>query len=147
MFLYLEHLLCTMKLTFKNFNTIYRLSGYWSVFKDGGKEEKKKNPTSSVKCYFVFMESSALSGKTVHEARCIFMHAHMVSSVAKYMARLVIPRTSFWRSYSSVFLLQFGSNILIWEFRFSLILSKTVKLDVDLSTVNIQRIDDEPGRV
>ncbi|RVW38366.1 putative RNA-dependent RNA polymerase 3 [Vitis vinifera] len=62
------------------------------------------------------MESSALSGKTVHEARCIFMHAHMVSSVAKYMAR------------------------------FSLILSKTVKLDVDLSTVNIQRIDDEPGR-
>ncbi|XP_034699033.1 probable RNA-dependent RNA polymerase 5 isoform X1 [Vitis riparia] len=86
------------------------------VFKDGGKEEKKKNPTSSVKCYFVFMESSALSGKTVHEARCIFMHAHMVSSVAKYMAR------------------------------FSLILSKTVKLDVDLSTVNIQRIDDELGR-
>ncbi|XP_052180975.1 probable RNA-dependent RNA polymerase 5 [Diospyros lotus] len=92
------------------------------VFKDGGKEEKKKNPTSSpVKCYFVRMESFApcdervpyiLHKKTVHEARCLFMHVHMVSSLAKYMARL------------------------------SLILSKTIKLQVNLSTVHIERIED-----
>lgn len=92
------------------------------VFKDGGKEEKKKNPTSSpVKCFFVRMESNAaadknncyiLSNKTVHEARCVFMHVHMVSSLAKYMARL------------------------------SLILSKTIRLNVDLTDVNVVRIDD-----
>lgn len=67
------------------------------MFKDGGKEEKKKNPTSSpVKCYFIRMESEAfidkigsykLSNKTVAEARCYFMHAHMLSSVSNYMAR------------------------------------------------------------
>ncbi|XP_057969037.1 probable RNA-dependent RNA polymerase 5 isoform X2 [Malania oleifera] len=92
------------------------------VFKDGGKEEKKKNPTSSpVKCFFVRMESNAafdwndsyiLSKKTVHEARCLFMHVHMVSSLEKYMAR------------------------------FSLILSKTYKLDVDLMNVKVETIDD-----
>lgn len=70
---------------------------YGIVFKDGGKEEKKKNPTTSaVKCYFVRMESDAyfdkiqpykLSNRTVFEARSLFMHAHMVSSVASYMAR------------------------------------------------------------
>ncbi|CAL5400221.1 unnamed protein product [Camellia sinensis] len=70
------------------------------VFKDGGKEEKKKSPTSSiVKCYFVRMESLApcdeiesyiLSKRTVHEARCLFMHVQMVSSLAKYMARCVV---------------------------------------------------------
>ncbi|KAJ4708521.1 RNA-dependent RNA polymerase [Melia azedarach] len=96
------------------------------VFKDGGKEEKKKDPsTSPVKCYFVRMESDAsidkgkhyvLSGKTVHEARAMFMHAHTVSSVANYMSRL------------------------------SLILSKTMKLEVDLSTVHIERIEDIPCR-
>lgn len=94
------------------------------VFKDGGKEEKKKNPTSSaVKCYFICMESNAafdknkpniLFNKTVYDARCIFMHAHTVSSVPKYMAR------------------------------FSLILSKTIKLDVDLSSVRIEEIEDIP---
>lgn len=67
------------------------------MFKDGGKEEKKKDPsTSPVKCYFVRMESSAfidmgyqyiLSGKTVHEARYMFMHVRTVSSVANYMSR------------------------------------------------------------
>ncbi|KAI4350804.1 hypothetical protein L6164_005219 [Bauhinia variegata] len=67
------------------------------VFKDGGKEEKKKNPTtSSVKCYFVRMESRAsvderqsyiLSNKTMSEARCLFMHAHTLTNVTKYMAR------------------------------------------------------------
>jgi RNA-dependent RNA polymerase len=68
------------------------------VFKDGGKEEKKKNPTSSaVKCYFIRMESNAtidqsqyiLSRKTVNEARSVFMHAHGLSSVTSFMARYV----------------------------------------------------------
>ncbi|XP_021900095.1 probable RNA-dependent RNA polymerase 5 isoform X3 [Carica papaya] len=69
------------------------------VFKDGGKEEKKKDSTtSSVKCYFVHMESKAftdkdqeyiLSGKTIQEARSIFMHVHGLPNIAKYMARLV----------------------------------------------------------
>ncbi|XP_023006718.1 probable RNA-dependent RNA polymerase 5 isoform X2 [Cucurbita maxima] len=94
------------------------------VFKDGGKEEKKKNPTTSaVKCYFVRMESAAyfdklqpykLSNRTIFEARSLFMHPHTVSSVASYMAR------------------------------FSLILSKTIKLKIDLSSVNVQRITDIP---
>lgn len=61
------------------------------MFKDGGKEEKKKDPsTSPVKCYFVRMESSAsidmgyqyiLFGNMVHEARAMFVHVHAVSSV------------------------------------------------------------------
>ncbi|ESR64511.1 putative RNA-dependent RNA polymerase 3 [Citrus sinensis] len=99
---------------------------HFFVFKDGGKEEKKKDPsTSPVKCYFVRMESSAfidmgyqyiLSGKTVHEARYMFMHVRTVSSVANYMSRL------------------------------SLILSKTMKLEVDFSRINIERIEDEPCR-
>ncbi|WCJ42551.1 RNA-dependent RNA polymerase family protein [Euphorbia peplus] len=91
------------------------------VFKDGGKEEKNKDPTSSsVKCYFVRMESHAsidnseyvLHGKQIREARSLFMNVDTLSSLSKYMARL------------------------------SLILSKTVGLDVDLSCVNIERIDD-----
>lgn len=75
----------------------YYICVYGIVFKDGGKEEKKKNPTTSaVKCYFVRMESDAyvdkiepykLSNRTVFEARSLFMHAHMVSSIASYMAR------------------------------------------------------------
>ncbi|XP_073110745.1 probable RNA-dependent RNA polymerase 5 isoform X2 [Elaeis guineensis] len=95
---------------------------YFFVFKDGGKEEKKKSPTSStVRCYFVRMESSwamdedkpyILSDKLTHEARIIFMHAHMVSSLAKYMTR------------------------------FSLILSKTIKLDIDLTSVHVKEIED-----
>ncbi|KAF3442984.1 hypothetical protein FNV43_RR16902 [Rhamnella rubrinervis] len=93
------------------------------VFKDGGKEEKKKNPTSSpVKCYFIRMESEALidkigpykwSKRTISEVRRFFMHAHMLSSVPKYMAR------------------------------FSLILSKTISLEVELSSVKVERIKDE----
>ncbi|KAL5771145.1 hypothetical protein ACOSP7_015299 [Xanthoceras sorbifolium] len=92
------------------------------VFKDGGKEAKRKDPTtSSVKCYFVRTESDAstdmcqhyiLSGKMIHEAREMFMHAHTVSNVANYMSR------------------------------FSLILSKTMKMEVDLANVNVERIDD-----
>ncbi|XP_030963099.1 probable RNA-dependent RNA polymerase 5 [Quercus lobata] len=79
------------------------------VFKDGGKEEKKKDPTSSsVKCFFIRKESIGM----IYEARSLFMHAHRLPSVANYMAR------------------------------FSLILSKTTKLEVDLASVNIQRIED-----
>ncbi|KAJ4838997.1 hypothetical protein Tsubulata_021451 [Turnera subulata] len=93
------------------------------VFKDGGKEEKRKDPTSSsVKCFFVRMESSAfvdrgdyiLHGKTVRQARSLFMHVDNLPSLSNYMAR------------------------------FSLILSKTLKLEVDLSTVVVKRINDIP---
>ncbi|KAK8696984.1 hypothetical protein V6N13_113150 [Hibiscus sabdariffa] len=69
------------------------------VFKDGGKEAKKKDPsTSSVKCLFVRFESNAsidegkeyvLSGKTVKEARSLFMHVHTLPSMTKYMARII----------------------------------------------------------
>ncbi|KAJ0031828.1 hypothetical protein Pint_13263 [Pistacia integerrima] len=101
------------------------LRRYWFfVFKDGGKEEKKKDPTSStVKCYFVRLESDAtidngqryiLSGKTVCEARALFMHVHTVSNMANYMSRL------------------------------SLILSKTMKLGLDFSKVNVETIEDIP---
>ncbi|XP_047333491.1 probable RNA-dependent RNA polymerase 5 [Impatiens glandulifera] len=96
------------------------------VYKDGGKEEKKKDPTSSpVKCYFVRMQSVApfheeepyiLSDKTVYEARCLFMHGHTTSSMTKYMAR------------------------------FSLILSKTIPLPIDLTSVEVVFIDDIPCR-
>ncbi|KAK1266087.1 putative RNA-dependent RNA polymerase 4 [Acorus gramineus] len=94
------------------------------VFKDGGKEEKKKNPHSSpVRCYFVLMETDAesdmqlqyiLLNKSVHEARKIFMHIHNVPTISKYMARL------------------------------SLILSKTSKLEVDMAHVNLSCIEDIP---
>ncbi|XP_048133878.1 probable RNA-dependent RNA polymerase 5 [Rhodamnia argentea] len=85
------------------------------VFKDGGKEEKKRDPTtSSVKCYFVCMECEALKEKkTVHEARCLFMHAHTVPDISRYMIRL------------------------------SLILSKTITLEVDWDRVTIETIKDE----
>ncbi|PKA63394.1 putative RNA-dependent RNA polymerase 3 [Apostasia shenzhenica] len=94
------------------------------VFKDGGKEEKKKNPmTSPVKCHFVRTESCwamdemkpyILFNKAINEARCMFMHIHTVSTIAKYIAR------------------------------FSLILSKTIKLDADLASVNINVTEDIP---
>ncbi|XP_021276524.1 probable RNA-dependent RNA polymerase 5 isoform X2 [Herrania umbratica] len=94
------------------------------VFKDGGKEARKKDPTSSsVRCLFVRLESNAsiddgkdyvLSGRTIQEARCVFMHVHTVSNMAKYMARL------------------------------SLILSQTMKLEVDLADVNVVVINDIP---
>ncbi|KAH0707834.1 hypothetical protein KY289_012910 [Solanum tuberosum] len=93
------------------------------VYKDDGKKRSSKDKEEkidSVKCYFVRMESLnpyeketyILRDKMVHEARCNFMHVHMVSSMAKYMAR------------------------------FSLTLSTTVKLQVDLNSVNIDRIED-----
>ncbi|KAL2321324.1 hypothetical protein Fmac_030293 [Flemingia macrophylla] len=94
-------------------------------FKDGGKEEKKKDSTSSsVKCYFVRMQSYSendtadyiLSNKTVSQARTLFMHAHTLPNLDKYMAR------------------------------FSLILSKTIKLNIDWDTVTVQPIEDLYGK-
>ncbi|KAJ0254181.1 hypothetical protein HA466_0107220 [Hirschfeldia incana] len=92
------------------------------VFKDGGKEEKKKDfSTKGVKCYFIRTDSTSandmgtpyiFSGMSISEARMHFMHVHTLPSLAKYMAR------------------------------FSLILSKTKKLEVDLTGINFQKIDD-----
>uniref|UniRef100_A0A6N2MQX4 RNA-dependent RNA polymerase n=1 Tax=Salix viminalis TaxID=40686 RepID=A0A6N2MQX4_SALVM len=68
------------------------------VFKDGGKKEKKKDSTTSpVKCCFIRMESVAsidnhdniLCGKTIRQARYLFMHGDNLSSLSNYMARLV----------------------------------------------------------
>ncbi|KAJ3693857.1 hypothetical protein LUZ60_009337 [Juncus effusus] len=92
------------------------------VYKDaiGGKKRLKNPNASSVTCYFVRTESGwemdncpyILSGLDFYKARLPFMHVHTVSLLPKYMDR------------------------------FSLILSKTVKLDVDLSTVNVIDIGD-----
>ncbi|KAG8376059.1 hypothetical protein BUALT_Bualt09G0024200 [Buddleja alternifolia] len=98
------------------------------VFKDERKRQKKtqiekekKTPASSVKCYFVRIDSIKpsiedknyiLSGKSVGEARGLFMHIHRVSTMEKYMAR------------------------------FSLILSKTIKLQIDFGAVKIETIED-----
>ncbi|CAH8262795.1 unnamed protein product [Arabidopsis lyrata] len=92
------------------------------VFKDGGKAEKKKrNSTKQVKCYFIRMDSTAssdmenpyiLAGMSIHEARMHFMHVHTLPSPANYMAR------------------------------FSLILSKTKKLEVDMTGITVKQIDD-----
>ncbi|KAM3269959.1 putative RNA-dependent RNA polymerase 5 [Capsicum chacoense] len=95
------------------------------VYKDD-KERKRnqammKTKTASLKCYFVRFESIetcheggsyVFSTKRISEARCQFMHVHMVSNMAKYAARL------------------------------SLILSKTIKLQVNLASVTIERIED-----
>ncbi|KAL6838695.1 hypothetical protein ACP4OV_031409 [Aristida adscensionis] len=100
------------------------------VYKDGGKEKKRKDvgqgkikQQTSVRCYFVCTESGwmgdepyILSHKTIEQSRRLFMHIHTVPTMAKYMAR------------------------------FSLILSKTITLDVDLSTIHVILIDDEPCR-
>ncbi|XP_076912882.1 putative RNA-dependent RNA polymerase 5 [Bidens hawaiensis] len=98
------------------------------VFKDEGKERQTKGKEykkrgSSVKCYFVKRESIApcndrdtflTSYKTTHDVRCLFMHLHTVSTIAKYNARL------------------------------SLILSTTIKLQVDLASVTVEEIEDIP---
>ncbi|WVZ72691.1 hypothetical protein U9M48_021110 [Paspalum notatum var. saurae] len=89
------------------------------VHKDGGKEEKQKEEnkrqknkkvSSSVRCYFIRMESKwerdypyKLAGYTIGQARRLFMHINNAPTVAKYLSR------------------------------FALILSKTITLDVDLS--------------
>ncbi|KAB5552639.1 hypothetical protein DKX38_009950 [Salix brachista] len=86
-------------------------------------EAKKKDPTTSpVKYCFICMESVALidnqdnisCGKTIRQARSLFMHVDNLSSLSNYMAR------------------------------FSLILSKTMNLEVDLSDVDIKTISDVP---
>jgi RNA-dependent RNA polymerase len=80
------------------YTCIFKFSIDWTVFKDGGKEEKKKDTTtsSSVKCYFVrtgsgcsadLGEDYILSKKTMYESRLLFMHAHQLPSIDKYMAR------------------------------------------------------------
>ncbi|KAK8610405.1 hypothetical protein V6N13_081563 [Hibiscus sabdariffa] len=86
------------------------------VFKDGGKTAKKKDQsTSSVRCLFVRFESNAsvdrgkeyvLSGKTVKEARSVFMHVHTLPSMAKYMASNQPKRTSLSRNL--IMLLSYG---------------------------------------
>ncbi|KAL3829924.1 hypothetical protein ACJIZ3_018726 [Penstemon smallii] len=100
------------------------------LFKDE-RNRKKKNQlekekkSTSVKCYFVRIDSGAsdnddenyiLFGKSISEARRLFMHIDTVSTTEKYMAR------------------------------FALILSKTVKLQVDFGAVVIERIEDIPFR-
>ncbi|KAL0702921.1 hypothetical protein Bca4012_059043 [Brassica carinata] len=92
------------------------------VFKEGGKEEKKKNfSTKGVKCYFIRTDSTSandmgtpyiFSGKSIYEARMHFMHVHTLPSLAKYMAR------------------------------FSLILSKTKKLEANMAGITFEEIDD-----
>ncbi|XP_040361644.1 probable RNA-dependent RNA polymerase 5 [Rosa chinensis] len=86
-------------------------------------KNKLKDPTSSpVKCYFVRMSSDAaidmgkfykLAGKTMHEGRSLLTHVHTGPSLANYMARL------------------------------SLILSKTVTLEVNWSLVKVEFINEE----
>ncbi|PRQ46689.1 putative RNA-dependent RNA polymerase, eukaryotic-type [Rosa chinensis] len=93
------------------------------VFRAGNKGKNMwKDPTSSpVKCYFVRGSSDAvidrgigykLSGKTMHEGRSLFTHAHTRPSLASYMDRL------------------------------SLILSKTVTLEINWSHVKVEFIKD-----
>lgn len=78
--------------------------GTCAVYKDDGKKKNsmdKEEKIDTVKCYFVRMESLnpyenltyILHNKIVHEARCRFMHVHMVPSMAKYMARFAISLT------------------------------------------------------
>jgi len=71
-----------------------------TVFKDGGKEEKKKDvSTKGVKCYFIRTDSTAsidmqnpyiFAGKSMHEARMHFMHVNTLSSLPNYMSRYSI---------------------------------------------------------
>ncbi|XP_027065193.2 probable RNA-dependent RNA polymerase 5 isoform X1 [Coffea arabica] len=99
----------------------YRFFAFKDECKDAKKKkkglEKNKTPLSAFpKCYFVRFDSIATSGTDepyllssleVNEARRLFMDVNSISSMAKYIAR------------------------------FSLILSKTIKLPVDLSSVVI----------
>ncbi|XP_071715464.1 probable RNA-dependent RNA polymerase 5 [Rutidosis leptorrhynchoides] len=97
------------------------------AFKDGreSKSTKKSRSSWTVKCYFIRKESHArwtekeyniLFNKTSHEARCLFMHVHMTSTMAKYISRC------------------------------SLALSNTIKVRVDLANVHVERIEDIPCR-
>ncbi|KAJ0515563.1 putative RNA-directed RNA polymerase [Helianthus annuus] len=105
----------------------YRLFAFKDVDKKNfkGDNSKKQRPKWAMKCYFIRTDSHApwaekdnciLFRKTSHEARCLFMHVHMVSSMAKYISRC------------------------------SLALSNSVKLRVDLACVHVERIEDIPCR-
>lgn len=70
-----------------------------TVFKDDRKKVKKslleKDKKPTVKCYFVHFDSISsedciLSGKSVSEARSLFMHIHTLETLEKYMARSVL---------------------------------------------------------
>ena len=81
------------------------LHAIFSAFKDGRGDskkpkafDKKKSRSSwAVKCYLVRHKSPAqwlekdyiLFNKTMHEARCLFMHVHTTRSIAKYISRSV----------------------------------------------------------
>ncbi|KAJ3693854.1 hypothetical protein LUZ60_009334 [Juncus effusus] len=91
------------------------------VYRDGG-----RGSSSSVKCYFVRTDSGwakdsndFLFGKNIELIRLSFMHVHTVPTLTEYMSR------------------------------FSLILSRTIKPDVDLSNpnLNVEIIDDIPCKV
>ncbi|CAA3021996.1 probable RNA-dependent RNA polymerase 3 isoform X1 [Olea europaea subsp. europaea] len=86
------------------------------VFKDERKRKKKTSIKEEKKSTDSDLKCYfvELSGKKISELRRLFMHIHTVSSIEKCMAR------------------------------FSLILSKTIKLQVDLDAVEIQRIEDIP---
>ncbi|EYU30717.1 hypothetical protein MIMGU_mgv1a001145mg [Erythranthe guttata] len=100
------------------------------VFKDDRKkvnknqsDKEKKATYSNVRCFFVRVDSVSPSGydenyilsrKTIGEARRMFMHIHTISSIEKCMARL------------------------------SLILSKSIKLEINLAAVIIEKIKDIP---
>ncbi|ONM18873.1 putative RNA-dependent RNA polymerase 5 [Zea mays] len=97
------------------------------VYKDPGKETKKKDSeqgdikkcTSPVRCYFICTKSGWRGDEAyipIDKCRKLFMHIHTAPTIANYMKR------------------------------FHLILSKTLTLDVDLSTIDVILIDDEPCR-
>uniref|UniRef100_A0A0E0JF82 RNA-dependent RNA polymerase n=1 Tax=Oryza punctata TaxID=4537 RepID=A0A0E0JF82_ORYPU len=100
---------------------LYKDGGKDNKMKEENRQEKNKKCTSSVRCYFVRTESGwnmdepyILSGRTIGQARDLFMHIRTALTLAKYMPR------------------------------FALIVSKTITLDVDLSKVLVKLIDDEP---
>lgn len=140
--------------------TCYHFSvynGYESVFKDGGNKENKKlkDPTSSpVKCYFVRVGSNAaidrdtcyiLSNRTTHEGRCLFAHVHTGPSVANYMARylLFIELKFISRAVWNHFHFMILKYHPCWGIRLSLILSKTVSLEIDWLLVKVEFIDED----
>ena len=71
------------------------LTCYCTVFKDGGKEVKKKDiSTKGLKCYFIRTDPTSandtetpyiFSGKSINEARMHFMHVHTLPSLPDYM--------------------------------------------------------------
>ncbi|XP_039822069.1 probable RNA-dependent RNA polymerase 3 isoform X4 [Panicum virgatum] len=98
---------CTFYSQLANDGILLGLRRYhYFIHKDGGKEEKLKEEkkkeknkkcSSSVRCYFVRMESGwerdqpyHLSGHTMEQARRLFMHIHNAPTVAKYVSRSTI---------------------------------------------------------